>query len=140
MIYLFFKNWAFGGIVFFLFAYVAISPSLITKYGFTNAIIDNVVRVMAIILFILWIIPHVGLFLDTENYLVKGDSYLRNKECVVKKRDNSVWFFFAQKSILCEGGEQFVDRFTNRIYYEGDVLKITYLPETTLIFRVDKVD
>ena len=134
------KNWVIGCVGFVFFALTSIKPSLITKYGYTNSTIDNIVRAFSILLFLLWIIPYSSLFLDSVNYFSKGDNYLINKECTVEKKYSSVWFFFAQKRIRCEDSSVFVDTFTGRFFYEGDVFKITYLPDTKLIVKAEKLN
>ena len=136
MIYFFIKVWIIGFIGFAIFFAIAVNPSFITKYGHTSNVIDNVVRYISILLFLVWVFPHKDLAIDTYGYLSGGSSYIEEERCHVKKTYNSVWFFFAQKGILCENGNRFLDIFTKRSYSKGETLNVTYLPKSTLIIDV----
>ena len=139
MIYFFIKNWSIGIILFIICMSIAIKPELITKYGYTNKVINNIVRYISLLLIILWILPHKELSIDTLGYFKNKNSYIQEIICNVKETDSSVWFFFAQKSILCKNNDRFTDVFTSRFYSKGDILKIKYLPESKLIVDVENI-
>jgi len=139
MLYFFIKNWSIGIIGFIIFISIAIKPEFITKYGYTNNVINNIVRYISLLLVVLWILPHKELAIDTLGYLKNKNTYIQETTCKVKKTYNSVWFFFAQKSILCKNNDRFVDIFTSRFYSEGDILKVKYLPESKLIIDVENI-
>jgi len=140
MFYILIKNWIVAIIGFIIFIIIIINPSFVTKYGIRTTTIDNMVRVFSIFLLLIWFIPHKSLFFDTVGYLKNGEKYLHKDMCTVKEIQKTVWFFFAQKSIICKNGKSYVDRFTSRFYHMGDKLDITYFPETTLIADTKTVE
>lgn len=137
--YILIKNWLIAIVGILLFITVIINPAFVTKYGIRTVIIDNIVRGFAVVLLFIWFIPHKSLFLDTIGYLSKGEQYIQRSECVISEIQRTTWFFFAQKSLICENGNSYVDRFTSRFYNRDDKLNIEYLPATTLIVNVEKI-
>lgn len=140
MFYLLVKNWIMAFIGISIFIVVIINPYLITKYGVRTITIDNIVRIFAMFLLLIWLIPHKSLLLDTVGYLKNGEQYIQIDTCIVSEIQRTTWFFFAQKSLICENNKSYVDRFTSRFYSKNDKLEIKYLPKTTLIINIEKID
>ena len=140
MFYLLIKNWIIAFIGIILFIVVIINPYFITKYGIRTTVIDNIVRIFAIFLLLIWFIPNKSLLLDTVGYLNSGEQYIQVDTCTISEIQRTTWFFFAQKSLICDNHKSYIDRFTSRFYSESDKLKIKYLPKTTLIVDIKKAD
>ena len=70
---------------------------------------------------------------DTFYYLSKGDKYIEQIKCVIKKTTTTPIFFFVKKNIYCKNGEEFKVFLTFNNYFKNEIFKFKYLPNSKLL-------
>jgi hypothetical protein len=80
-------------------------------------------------------------FNDYYNYLTKGDSYIKSKICKVDAVTYATLpnIVFASENIFCDDGKAYYLRYQHtywRIAKKGKTFKITYLPKSRVILKM----